>query len=428
MTIQRLGTTRCGPGGLLHVPLVRAGRWIFGTGLRATGPDGRLDPQVLRPGRPLGVPPQAQREAEHVFRRAAQLLQQAGSSLERVVRVDQYYTDPASVDPYHVARKQAMAGQVAPSTSVIVPALLNPDALLDLQFIASAADSGHALVRGGQGSLNVPSTSGYAPCLRAGDLIFVAGQLARDASGALAPEAQVPAGQAWNGTRIQLETDYLVRHRLWTALEAAGSAPDLVLKAQVYLSHAQDLAAFWPVWSRAFGGRVPPTTVVPVPHPAFGTQAATIEVNLVAAHAAARARVRDVECPVEMIYPDMLPARSLDGLLFVAGLLAHEDGGLCASARVDPAAPYYLDSARAQMEHVLHQAGQIFAAAGTDLSCVVRALHFHTNLHDFAPAHQAWPEALRALGLPFAAVQVAHDLFVPGARILLDLWGSLPEA
>jgi hypothetical protein len=64
-----------------------------------------------------------------------------------VVRVDQYYTDPASVDPYHVARKQAMAGQVAPSTSVIVPGLLNPDALLDLQFIASAEDSGYDPVR-----------------------------------------------------------------------------------------------------------------------------------------------------------------------------------------------------------------------------------------------------------------------------------------
>lgn len=423
MPVERFGT-RGYAGGVVHTPFVRAGKWVFGTGLRAALEDGRSDPQVLRPGRPLGVPPQAQREATAIFDTMARHLQQAGSAMDRVARLDQYYPDARNVDPYHVARKKALAGQVAPSTSVIVDRLLNVDASMDVQVLAATQASGYQVQKAAQGGLNVPATSGYAPFVRVGDLIFVAGQLARDASGNLAAEAQVPAGQLWNGTRIQLETDYLVQKRLVPALAAAGSALDLVLKAQVYLSHPDDLPAFWSTWSRAFGGRVPPTTVVPVKHPAFGTSAATIEVNIVAAHASAAAAVRDVECDVELIAPDMVPARTLDGVLFVAGLMGIADGGACDP--VDGSAPFYQDPAFAQMEDALAKAGKIFAAAGSDLSQVTRALQFHADLREFRSAWLAWDPALRRQGLPFSAVQVADTLFAPGARVILDLWGHVP--
>lgn len=426
MTIERFGTTAYGDGEVVHVPFVRAGNWVFGTGLRANRADGLMDPAVMRPGRPLGAPPKAQREAQAIFERMGRHLAEAGSSLSRVARLDQYYPEAGSVDPYHVARKKALAGQVAPSTSVIVGGLLNIDAAMDVQVMAATDDSAYTIETAGQGSLNVPQTSGYAPCLRVGDMIFVAGQLARDHSGNIAPEASVPPGQLWNGTRIRLETEYLIRQRLVPALEAAGSELDLVLKAQVYLTHAEDLPAFWQVWSQAFGERVPPTTIVPVSPPAFGTSAATIEINLVAAHASARSRVRDTACDVELIGPEMMPARSFDGILFVAGLMAIDNGGLCASAHVDASAPFFHDSAHAQMADIHAKAAKIFAAAGTDLSNVTRALHFQTDLHDFRSIYMAWDARSRKTGLPFSAIQVAPELFVPGARLIVDLWGHVP--
>jgi enamine deaminase RidA (YjgF/YER057c/UK114 family) len=346
--------------------------------------------------------------------------------MSQVARLDQYYPDARFVDPYHVARKRALAGQVAPSTSVIVPGLLLPGACMDVQVLAATQDSGY-VVQAGKPTLNVPASSGYAPHVRAGDTIFVAGQLARDAAGQLAAEAQVPPGQAWNGTRIKLETDYLVRHRLLPALEAAGSRLDLVLKAQVYLTHAGDLPLFWQTWAAAFGGRVPPTTVVPVPHPAFGTTAATIEVNLVAAHASAAARVRDIACDVELPGAGMLPARVFDGVLYVAGLMAIEDGGIVAAGRGDDAAPYFHDAACAQMRDILGKAQAIFAAAGTDLSQVTRVLQFHADLADFRSAWHAWDAGLREAGLPFSAIAVDANLFAPGARLIVDLWGHVPQ-
>src|SRR5690606_10223825 len=161
MGIEAFGRRSYGSGEIVHVPFVRAGKWVFGTGLRATLPDGRMDPSVALADRPLGAPPKAQREATAVFGAMAEHLHAAGSSMRLVSRLDQYYPDPRSVDPYHVARKQALAGQVAPSTSVIVRRLLNLDASLDVQVLAATSDSGYEVRNAAEGRLNAPATSGY---------------------------------------------------------------------------------------------------------------------------------------------------------------------------------------------------------------------------------------------------------------------------
>jgi hypothetical protein len=152
-----------------------------------------------------------------------------------------------------------------------------------------------------------------------------------------------------------------VQRRLVPALEAAESGLDLVLKAQVYLN--ADAPAFREAWKRAFGVHMPPTVVVPVRHPAFLTREATVEVNVIAAHRSARARLRDIEGK----------ARMLDGLLFAGGLSS------------------------------LAEAREIF-----DLSHVVRGLFFHAK--GAAPADP---------GFPYSAIEVESGFTI-------DLWGYAP--
>lgn len=325
------------------IELVRAGNWVFGTGLRAGNP-------------------------RQLFQSLAEKLNQAGSSISRVVRLDQYYPHVRCVAPYQAARKQAFERrQVAPSTSVIVSALQDPQAEVDVQIMAASSASGHVLQEIGAG-LSRPDTSGYAPCLRAGDLVFVAGQLARDAAGGLAAQG------------VAAETAYIFQERLMPALEAAGSSPQLVLKAQVYLSRAQDVADFHRSWARLFGSGVPPTTVVSLRHPAFLTAQASVEINLIGAHRSAAARVR-------RIGGDHAQARMLDGLLFVGGL----SGG--------------------DVEEAMQKAEPIFTAAGTGLSNIVRALVFHSGgrcLPDEPPR------------FPVTALEAESGLTV-------DLWGYAPQ-
>jgi hypothetical protein len=113
-------------------------------------------------------------------------------------------------------------------------------------------------------------------------------------------------------------------------------------------------------------------------------------------------------------------------VLFVAGLMAVENGGLCVAAAVPPNAPFYHDSAHAQMTDILGKAKHIFAAAGTGLDQTVRVLHFQADLAQFRSGFMAWDEDLRRLGIPFSAIEVDDDLFVPGAGVILDLWGHVP--
>ena len=245
---------------------VRAGNWVFGTGLRGAA-------------------------SAELFRQMEARLQAAGSSLSRVARLDQYYPDFSCVPPYQAARKQAFEGrQVAPSTSVVISRLQDETSQVDVQVMAASAGSGYQLSEV-QTGLNRPETSGYAPALRVGDLVFVAGQLARDGSGKLAVHG------------VQAETRYIIEERLRPALQAAGSGLDLILKAQVYVSQPGEIPAF------------APSTVVRVRHPAFLTREATVEINVIAAHRSAASRVRDLKGK----------ARSLDGLLFVGGLNSLED-------------------------------------------------------------------------------------------------------
>lgn len=426
MAVERFQAQRLGAGGVIHAPFAKSGSWVFATGVRATDASGHLDAGVVKEGRPLDPPPRAQREAAFVFRRLSEGLGAAGSSLAGVVRVDQYYPDWRSVDPYHAARREALGKVSPPSTSVLVQRLLNPAARMDVQAIAATAASGLVAKPVTVSGLSAPGSSGYSPCTRVGDLVFVAGQLARDASDNVAAEARVQEGQLWKGTRIALETRYLVERRLKPALEAAGSAMDLVLKAQVYLSHVEDLPAFCQAWAAQFPGKAPPTLVVPVKHPGFGTSDATVEINVVAAAMDAKARVKDVDCGVELPVPGMLVARSFDGLLFVAGLMAVDAGGLVPEAKVDPEMPFFQSTAHAQMADVLVKAGKVFAAAGSDLSHVLRVLQFHADLADFHETWGAWDAKQREAGLPFSAIETGVEPFVPGARLVVDLWGAVP--
>jgi len=346
--------------------VARAGKWIFVTGLRAP-------------------------RAETVFDDLGRALTDAGGALSSVVRVDQYFSNRDAVAPYHVARKLAFGGTVPPSTSVLVGGLLEPGALMDVQAMATTLDSSLDARPVQVAGVVAPPASAYSPCTRVGDFVFVAGQLARDGTGGIAPEAR----------GIALETRYLVERRLRPALQAAESGLDLILKAQVYLSHAADLPAFWQVWSECCSGGVPPTLVVPLRHPAFLTEEATIEINVIAAAANARSRVRDIDCVVDLVAPGMVPARSFDGLLFVAGLVSEAH------------------SVRAQMADILGKARRIFSAAGSDLEHVVRVLQFHSDLGDFHDTCEEWRSVIGEAGLPYSAIETGK------ASLIVDLWGSV---
>src|SRR5687768_11499014 len=89
MSIERFALARYGAGRVIHAPIVRAGRWVFATGIRAVEKDGLLHPQVFNEDRPFESPPKPEREARLIFQRLKDGLQLAGSDISNVVRLDQ---------------------------------------------------------------------------------------------------------------------------------------------------------------------------------------------------------------------------------------------------------------------------------------------------------------------------------------------------
>ena len=92
----------------------------------------------------------------------------------------------------------------------------------------------------------------YSQAIRAGDFVFVSGQLALR-----------PGAKEIEGDTIQGQTQ-LVLENLAAVLEAAGSSIDKLVKTTVFLQHLGDFAGMNEVYAKHVGERPPARSTVEV--------------------------------------------------------------------------------------------------------------------------------------------------------------------
>lgn len=110
----------------------------------------------------------------------------------------------------------------------------------------------------------------YSQAVRAGNLVYTAGQVALDpATGKMAE----------GGIEAQVEQ---ALNNLQAVLEAAGSSLDQVIKTTVFLQNMDDFGAMNEVYARFFGGRPPARSAVEVARLPLG---ALVEIEAVALRA-----------------------------------------------------------------------------------------------------------------------------------------------
>jgi len=425
--VEALLPFKLGKGRARYARGVRAGPWVFASGVLATDDKGSLAPEAKEGARPLSGLPRWYREASCLYQRAEEVLKAGGTDFAHAVRTDQYFPDWRAVPFLHIARRERCGDYIAPSTSVLAPRLLIPGAGMSMEMIAIRPGAGLEVKPLYPEGLDVPSTSAFAPVVAAGDYVFVAGFLAAwkpGDLGGIAPEAKVPEGHLWKGNRIQLEADYIIRRKLVPALEGAGASLDSVVKAQVYLADIHDVPAFNQVWSRHFGQAVPATTFVQTASPGFAIADARCEINLLAVTREGKIP----KAPVKGDFPAVCDGHPLavraGNLLCFSGLVAADAKGPVRAMRrranrSRPGVP-------SQMEYLLDVAEEGCRLAGTSLKNVVRIQQFHTELEDFAPACHVWHERLGGQPLPISAIQVPGPLVVPGCTVQLDVWVYVP--
>src|ERR1700729_2551802 len=247
---------------------VKAGRWVFATGLMAQDFINGIAPDVLTERSPHAGLPKREKEALRIFENLDAVLRSAGTDRSNLVRTDQYYTTVKAVPPYQQARREFLDGRIPPSTSIAQQGLLLPGADMNIQAMAVIPEKGFAVEHLKHAQLAGRPTSGYSPALTVGDFIFLPGitSLAiadEPRRNGVAAAALMAEGAQWGGQPIKLETDFIVTKRMAASLALAGATLADVVHAQVYLADRDDYAAFNAAWTKHFVTAGPTVSVIP---------------------------------------------------------------------------------------------------------------------------------------------------------------------
>lgn len=401
-------------GDVLHATAVRAGGFLFATG--ATALDFPSAPPLPRGAR-VALP--ALDHARAVLSGVMAAVAATGAGPAWTVRIDQFYPHGASIDDYQAARRQVLAENIPPSTSIIVGGLLAPDAHCDVSLVAALPGDGPAPERLSPAGVDVPAWAGFAPIMRHGDWVFVAGQMADAPAGGLDDRLASARFHNWGTRPVSRQTEIVIGDRLAAALEGAGASFDGLLKAHAFVADASDVPYFLEVWDRMVGLDRCALTVVP--GTGFNVVGGAVEVNAIAVTDAARARREVIDVPHHPGYG--AAAVRFEELLFPSGLVAPPDPDRSERA----AAQRHLGGAGEELAAIAAELDRICAAAGTTRERTVRLQLFHDDLAGFYPMYRAWQHELAGAPLPFSAIGVQGPP-VPGASVTVDAWVHAPAS
>lgn len=419
-------------GGNVHFAQgMRAGRWVFVSGVLGQDFKNGISPDVLSETLPHAGAPKREKEAALIFDHLDAVLAAGQTDLAHVVRTDQYYTTVKAVPPYQSVRKTRLGSNIPPSTSVVQSALLLPEADIHFQAIAVVPGEEFRPQHLSADSVRSRPTSGYSAALAVGDYVFIAGitamaQPEEQQRNAMALSAQLETGMQWGGLPIELETEFIISERIIPSLELAGATASDVVKAQVYLTDPNDYSAFHKVWLRHFSQDPPTLSVIPCADRGLVVEDGRIEINTVALRADGTTKKKYIDAGVFPGFEKQPQAIRAGDVLFLSGLMAADHEGLVSQARRDQRQPHYQSTAKAQADYILDNVERICAAAGTTFEKAVRIQQFHTDLAEFYPVYEQIAQRLGGRPVPFSAVQVPGPLPVSGCTVLLDVWVYAP--
>jgi enamine deaminase RidA (YjgF/YER057c/UK114 family) len=429
--VEPLLPVELGSGKVRFAQGVKAGRWVFASGLMAQDFVNGIAPDVLSERMPHAGLPKREKEAGRIFQHLDAVLRAAGTDRANLVRTDQYYTTVEAVPSYQSVRREFLSGRIPPSTSIAQRRFLLPAADINLQAVAVVPAPGFEVAHLQHAELRGRPTSGYSPALTVGDFIFIPGITSMAVGdeprrNGVAAAALMAEGAQWGGQPIKLETEFIITRRIVPSLELAGASLEDVVHAQVYLTQRADYSAFNEVWSRHFGPAGPTLSIVPCIEHGLAPRDGRIEINVLAARPGSAAARRHVDAGVTTAFRHQPQAVRAGDLLFMSALMAIDADGLVPAAAIDPRQPHFACSPEAQAECIIENIARLCAAAGTSLGNVVRVLQFHTDIAEFYPVYKVWERRLGGRPLPFSAIEVPPPLPVPGATLMIEAWAYAP--
>src|SRR5437016_4200166 len=161
-----------GAGKVRFAQGMKAGAWVFATGVMAQDFKNGIAPDVLAERAPHGGLPKREKEAQRIFENIDAVLRAAGTERTNLVRTDQFYTTVKAVPPYQQTRRQFLSGRIPPSTSITQQGLLLPGADMNIQALGVIPQNGFEVEHLKHPQLQGRPTSGYSAPVTVGESIL----------------------------------------------------------------------------------------------------------------------------------------------------------------------------------------------------------------------------------------------------------------
>jgi len=326
-------------------------------------------------------------QTRQAFANVARALERAGTSLAQIASVNVYLKRAADFG----AMNEAYAGFFTsdpPVRTTIVSDLVDEEALVEIAVVALPKGAPREVVHPKDW---IKSPSPYSYGIKSGDMLFLAGLIARNGK-----DNSVVEGDTAVQTKVALENARAI-------LEAAGMSVANVVTARAYIT---DVAGFQDMNTvyRGYFPKDPParaTVVCQLMNPGY-----RVEITLFAVKGERRVLTTpNADGSPGRANPNLSSAVQVGNRLFLSGMLGNTDAN-----RGD---------ARAQTQETLARLGRTLKAAGFDWSHVVDGVVYLTDVKDFAAMNAAWREVFKTS--PPARATVRTGLVAPDGVVEIML-------
>ena len=264
-----------------YSPVLTCGDYVFVAGQTAEAlktEEGPLDPTARMPAGHLWKGTPIKLETEFVIERKLKpALAAAGTTLDGVVKAQIYLRDLDDIPAFNEVWAKHFP-KMPPATTIIAtstPGFICEAGRIEINTIS--------LRRGGRTrkrviDAGVPTPyAGQVQAIRAGDLLFLSGLIAVDASGALDPAVRTDPAQPYASSAVQMQMDHLLA-QAQRICRKAGTSLANVVRVQQFHANLADFHGAWKAWQRHLPGQHLPFSAIEVP--ALGVPGAVVMLDL----------------------------------------------------------------------------------------------------------------------------------------------------
>ena len=238
----------------------------------------------------------------------------------------------------------------------------------------------------------------YPVAVKAGDLIFISGQMAYESGVGVPDNLKLHEGMPYHGSLIEKQLKFIY-NKLDSSLDEVDTSLKHILKINSFHLHGEDVDMALRERRNWFSkDNPPPSTLVFTPE--LPVQEARVSLDMINISKSAKMPIESVKLTKS---PDIAQVKSIGwavfsqvlkgaGFIFTRGTTAHNQDGPLKETLPNYPFPYDNNIVKYQLRYEIERMKDLLEDAGASLEHVVRAELHMTNMEDIAIVDELWAE------------------------------------